>query len=447
MKSLLSLLLFVCMGVAQAQEESPKWLTADMTGGEAIGRGVDAQAAQMDAIGQLFERFTLQVDSTSLLARLQQEDSTFVLDQRKEWVRAAVGHASFVTLDTLQTDSLYWVHMQVTPEGLSQYTNQLQQSRMMRASECLIHAHFNREQGNLFGAAQDYARGLSAIVPCMHHSLTSDILEGKDLGQMLLEEYLQVFEGVQVEALRDSLPVVAGEDIPVNLQFRITANGKPLSNMPVQGWIEEGRMNADATTNEKGIVSLHVAQAPHKKGTYAGIIVHANLIEMLEDNFARPKLAAKLDGGFQTARTCLVPFDPTPRFFVQIDSLDIAHHDSLSVAMSRRGLVETDQLYEADMVCSLEYSGERGAGEKHGDYMLASTQCNLRVAVRNCHDGAEVASFVIPQFKLMHPAAKSEDDVRTRAVTLMMRQVCVELGKVFQPVSFDKRAYVYSQVK
>ncbi len=445
-KIILLVALVMGMQSAEAQNALPQWLSSTLQDGESVGSGTDFQSAKCDAIGQLYDRFTLTVDSTSLLATLVQMDSTFVVDQRTSWIESAVGNDVFQIKDTLLQDSAYWVHLQVTAEGLQSFVEQQRMINLMKGSEYLIRAHICREQGNIIGASQEYSKGLNAIRTCLHRALNSDLLEGKDLGVVLYNEYLTLFDGIELRALRDTLPVVAGEEIPVDLQFSLTMQGKPLVGFPVEGWIEEGKISADERTDAQGLVNLHIRLAPTKSGMKAGIIVNRGLLSTLDENFAKPMLLQHLDKGFATAETRLVAFDPAPTFYVELDSLEQEHRDSLSVVWTRMGMKPAETKADADLVCTLTYQGVRGDAVKKGNYMLASSECSMKIRIAVQGTGEELGVYEIPAFVLSHSAYKGDDDIRKRAVQLMMRRASDEMSAKFANVTYDKRKVVYGKV-
>lgn len=431
----------------QAQESLLNWLSDTQEPGAAVGQGADMQSARLDAVSRLYDHMTFDVDSASLLVRqLSALDMELVIDQKTPWVEAAVKSPFFTVVDTLVQDSLCWMRVKVTPEDLSRFHEQLKMVKMMQGSEYLIRAHFYREQGNLFGAAQEYSKGLRAITPCIHQSLVSDILEGEDLAFKLLFEYVSVFDSIQIASIYEHVPVVCGEEMPIDLKFKVTQHGKPVLNMPIQGWIDEGRMTASATTDAQGIASVHINKAPEKPDTYAGLIIHSDLAAMLEENFARPILARNLGEMSPSAKTLLVPFNPVPTYSIQLDSADIAHYDSLSVMLTRAGMIEADSLEEADLVCTLDYKSESGAPEKHGDYMLSTTHCSAQFSIKERATGKELANYAIPHFYFTHPSQKRAKDLRSRTMELMMRQVVVEMPAAIKDLSYDKRKVVYGKV-
>lgn len=445
-KIILLVALVMGLQLAEAQNTLPQWISSTLQDGESVGSGLDYQSAQYDAIGQLYDRFTLTVDSTSLLATLAQMDSTIVIDQRTSWIESAVGSDVFQIKDTLMQDSTYWVHIRVTAEGLQAFVDQQRMYNLMKGSEYLIRAHICREQGNIIGASQEYAKGLNAIRPCLHKALNSDLLEGKDLGVVLFNEYLTLFDGIEIRALRETLPVVVGEEIPVDLQFALSAQGKPLVGFPVEGWIEEGRISCDERTDAQGLVNLHIKQAPKTSGLKAGIIVNRGLLSTLDENFAKPMLLQHLDKGFATAETRLEAFDPAPTFYVDLDSLEQEHRDSLSVVWTRMGMKPVETKEEADLVCTLTYQGVRGDGVKKGNYMLASSECSMKVRIAVQNTDEELGVYEIPSFVLNHSAYKNDDDIRKRAVQLMMRRASDEMSAKFANVTYDKRKVVYGKV-
>ena len=210
--------------MSNAQEPLMCGFQTSILEAEVMGRGEDIKSAQLDAICQLYDKYATEVDSTSLLAHLQSLDSTFSLDRRTPWIEAMSANEILEIKDSLFQDSAYWVHVKVLPEAFTHFVDQIYRTKVMAASECLIRAHFGREQGNVFAAAGEYGKGLSLIVPLMHCSLVSDILEGKDLGFMLLEEYMTIFDGLTMEALDEELPVVSGEDIPLDARIMAVAD-------------------------------------------------------------------------------------------------------------------------------------------------------------------------------------------------------------------------------
>jgi len=445
-KIFLFIALALGLQTTEAQNTLPKWLSSTCKEGESIGSGTDRTSALTDAIGQLYDRFTLTVDSTSLMAMLTQLDSTLVVDHRSAWVASAMDNEAFEVKDTLMQDSAYWVHLQVRAENLQKFVEQQRMTNLMKGSEFLIRAHICREQGNLIAASQEYVKGLDIIRPCMHKALNSDLLEGKDLGVQLFNEYLTVFDGIDLRPLRDSLPVVAGEDIPVDLQFALTVNGKPLAGFPVEGWIEEGRISADEKSDAQGLVRLHIRQAPVKSGMKAGIIVNRNLLTTLDDNYAKPLLLQHLDKGFPMAETRLENFDPTPTFYVELDSLDREHRDSLAVVLTRRGMKQVEDKAQADILCTLSFQAVRGDGVKRGNYVLASSDCSMKVRVFVQNTGEELGLYEVPSLVLTHSNYKPEDEVHQRAVQLMMRRASDEMPERFSQVAYDKRKVVYDKV-
>lgn len=429
-----------------AQNALPKWISASLKEGEAVGMGLNRDSAMLDAVGKLYDQFTMEVDSTSLLANLLQQDSTLQIDRRTPWIEAAVKSEAFRVKDTLQQDTAYWVFVQTTAEDMQKYAEQQRMTRMMQASEYLIRAHISREQSNLLGAAKEYTKGLIAIQPCMHQSMASELLEGKDVGMQLLSEYVTVLDGISIKAMRDSLPVVLGEEVPVDLHFSVQANGKPVVGMPVEGWVDDGQLEADSQTDQQGMVKLHIKKSPAKDLLTAGVTLKHDLLSMIEDNYAKPFLSQHLGNQFPKAQTRLVAFDPTPTFFVDLDKMDREHSDSLAVVFARHGMKQVFDKKQADLICTLAYQDERGEAVKRGNYTMATTVCTMSVRILVKETGYELANYYLSGFKMVHPASKTQEELHRRALQLMMRRASDEMPASFDKVSYDKRKVVYGKL-
>lgn len=450
MKKILTSLVLTTLWVLQlsAQEQTPLslWLSQSMQEGEVVGHGADINDARSEAFGLLYDKLPLEIDSTSLLAELQAEDTTITVDRRKAWIEAAIARETWAAEDTLYQDSVYWVRLKSDDEQLSAFEEYLQTNCIKSGSEYLARARYCYEKGDLLSAALEYSKGLTAMIPCMHRALPSESLDNEDIAKHLYVQYLEVFKGIKLSAVYEQVPIVMGEDIPVPLKFRVMANGKPVIHMPVQGWISSGRMKVGDMTDAQGYVTMHIIQAPSKAGEQAGIILHSNLQSMLEDNFARPAQSALLSGISESAQTLLVPFSPIPTFYVSIDSADIAHHDSIAVMLTRREMIEVSDSATADIICHINYQDERGFPTKHGVYTLTATTAQLSIQVVERQTNHPLASYAVPELTFSHPDARTPDMVRRRAMELMMRQVFDEMPALMKFVNYDKRKVVYDSI-
>lgn len=460
MKSYLILflvLLFFTPLVAQEQNIFEQWLSESLSDGEYIARSHELDDARQQAFGMLYDQKNdtlYHLEEESMLSILLSEDSAFAVNRRKAWIEAAV-QQKWASEDTLfHQDTVavtgepfpVWFRLKTTQEEIEQFEDQLYNDCVKKGHEYLTRGNFCYEKGDLLAAAQEYGLGLSQLVPCLHRAMPSDMLVGEDLATYLYDKYLSVFRGIHLSALYEQVPVVKGEEIPVVLKFKVSVGDKPVINMPVQGWIGSGRMKVDERTDAQGYVSMKIAQAPSKEGVHAGIILHSDLSSMLNDNFARPTQAALLSAISEDAKTLLVPFDPTPTFYVSLDSLDRTHRDSLAVMLFRQSMVEVSDSASADVILCARYQGVRGTPTKHGNYMLTTTTSQLSIQVFERQTGHALASYAVPELSFSHPDSRSSDDVRRRTMELMMRQVSDEMPSLMKYVQYDKRKVVYGSV-
>lgn len=425
----------------------PKWAKeGKLKADEIIGRGLDANSAMIDALQQIYDRLPNAVDSTSLLSFLQQTDSTLSIDQRNDWIEKVVPLQPLVIADSAVVDSTLWVLVKAEPEQIEQMQQHLQDSLLSEARVQRLRALDSQSQGDLLKAANEYAGALKLIVPLMHQPILPDSTFTSDFGQMLFNEYISLFDSIRFVAQRKEMPVVGGEEIPLDVTFQVLSGNRPVIHFPVKAQMKEGELSAPEQTDEKGLVTVHIKQAPAGESDLC--LTPAENIAVLTANvYGRSLLAKKLNQGLDSAKTHLLPFDPTPAFAIQMDSIDALHHDSIAVVLTRAGMVEVPSVEEADLLCQVVCQNERSQEEKHGDYMLAVTHCSLKILLTERLSGNVVATYEIPNLDFTHPAKRSEEAVRLRTMELLMRTASSNLPTVITKETYDKRKAVYSRVK
>ena len=440
---------FVCsLMPAFAQKPLPKW-TKNPTGqGKTVAMGDDHDDAYEIAIGQLYDSFDQRVDTSSLVSKLMALDSTLVIDQRTSWVEAAMNSGYFKVKDSLETDTSYWVNVQVTSADLKNFVESLTSSNKMFGSESLTRARFSREQGDLLSAVQQYAKGLNEVLPSMHRPLPTDVLQGADLARTIFDEYIITLDSVQSVAGRETCPMVKGEAIPVELTFRFTSHdGKNIPNMPVKAGFEgpKGQVTlVSKFTDRDGLAKVRVMEAPQtdEAEVWAAIDEDA-LYACIPDNVAKQMLYNRTHGTFPRSSIKLVAFDPTPTFTIAVDSLEEDHKPALANLLKKHGFL-AEPGDNADLELTLEYQNQlQVAPEKHGDYMLATYRCGLTLKIQVRATKEVLLEYKIRDFDLLQPADKPADKVRRRAVGEMMKQVNRELPERLSEVNYDKRKVVF----
>ena len=448
-KFFLLLLAFTVLPFAtlNAANDIPRWAKeGKQKNDEYIGRGLDANSAWIDALGQIYDKLAQAVDTTSLLSYLQQADTTLNIDRRNDWIEKVSPLHPWSIADSALIDSTLWVLVKANPETISKVQGYLQDSLLSEARAARLRGQSNQEKGDLLAAANEYANALQLITPLMHQPLLPDSTFQSDFGQILYNEYIALFDGIRFEAKRTEMPVVGGEEVPMDVTFQVWAGKRPAIHFPVRVQVNEGTLSAPEKTDEKGLVTVRIQQAP--AGECDLTVSPAENIAVLTANvFGRSLLTEKLNNKQDTAKTRLLPFSPIPTFAIQMDSIDNAHHDSIAIVLTRAGMAEAPVAEEADLLCQVIYQGNRSEGEKHGDYVLAVTHCSLKILLTERLSGNAIASYEIPSLDFTHPAKRSEEAVRQRTMELLMRTVSSHLPEIIHKETYDKRKAVYSRVK
>ncbi|MBO6012301.1 MAG: hypothetical protein J6P82_02130 [Bacteroidales bacterium] len=433
---------------ALAQKPLPRW-TKNPTGqGKTVAMGDDHDDAYELAIVQLYNSFDHKIDTASLCGRLMAIDSILEIDQRTSWVEAAMKSGYFKVKDSIETDTSYWVSVQITPKDLSLFVEQLTSSNKQFGSESLTRARFSREQGDLLSAVQQYAKGLNELMPSIHRPLPTEVLGGEDLANTIYAEYISALDSLQCAPGRLTCPMVKGEEIPLELTYRFTAaDGKVIANMPVKAGFKgpEGKvMMVSRFTDRDGLAKVRVMEAPQSDEAEVWACVDEDVLySCIPENVGKSLLKRRVQGTFPTASIQLKALDPTPTFTVALDSVDMEQKPALEALLKQHGFIQ-ELPDTADLEVNLEYQNQlQGAPERHGDYVLATYRCglNLRILVRSTRE--VLSEYKIKDFDILQPADKPAEKVRARAVGEMMKQVKRELPEYLKSVNYDKRKVVF----
>ncbi|MBQ0056229.1 MAG: hypothetical protein KBT20_01120 [Bacteroidales bacterium] len=452
MKKFFLSIVLMCGITAAVAQKLPKWTTTPTAKGETAAMGEDREDAYRKAVTQLFDSFGMTTDPESFRQQLFEIDSTLVVDQRTPWVEAAMQSGYFKIKDTLATDTSYWVRCQIKPDELKQYLPELQQSVIQKGQESLTRARFVKDQGDLLLAAQQYAKGLNEVMPCIHKSLPSDALGGNDLAKTLFDEFLIVLDGLKLEATRKSSPMVKGEEIPLDLPFHLTsAKGKDVPSITMRAWSDDNGTKVKCSTpasitDHGGIVIAKVTKAPNADSGKINMGVDEKMLFLsIPENVATPLFKAHLTGKFPTASIDLVAFDPTPTIAVTLEERDQEFAPVIQQIVKQHGLVLAENQETADLELVLDCQSQMlsDAPEKHGDYYLATFRCNMNIVVQVRDSKAHLMEYKITDLDLLQPAYKGEEKIRARALKEMMKQVQRELPDRMSEVSYDKRKVVF----
>ena len=449
MKKILLLTAAICsLTLATAQQKAPKWLSNPTAKGKTVASGLDREEATENAIGQLYDSFGMQTDTTSLRHKLLSTNPEIAGMQREAWVSAAMKTSYFKLTDSLMTDTAYWVNCSISDKDLKLFVPELLSQNLQRGSEALTTARFVQKTGDFIVAAQQYAKGLNEVLPNIHRSMISDMAGGKDLAIQLYEGYISIFDSIKVEASRTTCPMVQGEEIPLDLSFHITnAQGLDIPNLPVRAWFEERNAKVrcvNATTDHGGIATIRVTKAPEAEQSKVYLSIdEKSLFLLIPENPAYEQMKQRLSGKFDQASIELKAFNPTPTFCVSLDSLDIEHERTITDLMKGYGFILADAS-SADIEVTMDYQSTMPSmPEKHGDYTLATFRCQLGIKVQVRDSKLPLMQYEIKDFDLLQPAYKASEKIRERAVREMMKQVRTELPEKLGEVNYDKRKVMF----
>lgn len=437
------------VSIAQNQ---PKWLKAKLKQGEVIAYGLTEEDARRNAIKELFQIVTLPSESDSCLYNTLKQLS-IPFDPSEARLDAAMESSAFITQNTYkdsETDSVA-ILIKMTPNSLESFNDSLYEAALDHGIDNLVAARQFRQEGELLKACNKYHDAMEAVVPCMYFQLPTE--EG-DLGELLLNEYATLFDDISISFDREDCPMVAGEEVPIDIELKATQGDVALKHFPVKAWMRQrdAEIEASKTTGITGALKVRLKHAPKAEKANLLAAIDTDQLSELPVNYASPLLDQHLKDS-QYIKQFSIPFysfDPTPLYYLSIEPCD-----TLQALLPIRqllndkgiGLIETADSASADIAVSIKYSAVQGMAVKAGNFKIREDSCSLVLSLHDIYHDTELVNLPVSGFKVKVPETRSPEKVRELAVREMLKSILIDAPARLATLDFDKRTIVYERAK
>lgn len=451
MKSTLFALLLISTLPLAAQNKAslPKWITtppqSTPTSQKVLSTGTSFQEARHNAVNQLIGLTNLIKEENSYQKRLL-DSGREPISQHQALVAAAEQSTFFKNLNTYDQDGQYWVLCEMTSQDLTAFGDSLYTAIKEQTCQYIDKARSLRKEGDLYGAASQYSLALQGIVPMLHKEMATD--EG-NLVDILHKEYVHSLDNIKLKLDRSECPMVMGEEVPFDIMVSATYNDLPVSALPLTFKIsDDGKANENGKTDGRGRAKTRILSAPNKPT--GKLSVYTDLLSLsstLPQNIFSMELTQHLALEPEQDQMALTAFDPTPTYFVQIDSLDMeCLSDSISSLMKRGGNKPAANASEADLLLKLSVKSEPDGVPTTGKYAMQYYLCDMCMTLTDRRTEAELAKAEKTGLRLFVKAGTDENQLRILAVTELYRRLRTQLNNI-SDVKFDKRKVMYANTK
>lgn len=439
--------LFYC-GSTYAQT-IPTWLNMPSNKTRAIAVGATPEAAVNAAAEKLLESNNFQtVEVGSLYMALTTFDSVSV--DLKTVPIEALSHSSKFKVSKQYDDGLNrWVYCEIAAKDYKAVLDSLHQSVYEVANQYLLEGRRLEMLGDFYGAAIAYANGLNRVTGVMGHRFLAE--DGTDIAITLYKKYTTVFDGINITLNRSRLPMVPGEDIPVDLQLQVTKDNLPVCNFPISvNFDREGKQKArcDRMTSLQGISTIHISVAPQADSATIFCQIDNQALAGIPKTVASDKLDLAMKMLAMPHPVRLVAFDPTALVYCSYAPQDSAiYADDFTQLVTNAGYKVTADSASADLVLSADVDGEFSSPTSYGDYRLVKFTAQMTMQLRVRETGTLLAENTVSDFQVTQPASKEENRIRAFATKTILKRQLMELTPKVKKTPYNKRSVVYSKVK
>jgi hypothetical protein len=438
-----------CCGGSVWAQAVPTWLNMTSTKTRAIASGATPEAAVTAAAEQLLSNNAYQpVEVGSLYMALTTLDSLGV--DLKKTPAEALAHSSKLKVSKRYDDGTNtWVYCEITSKDYKAALDSLHQAVWTSANQCLTEGKRQELIGDFYGAAISYANGLNCVTGVMGQRFLSE--DGSDVAIALYKAYTTVFNDIQITLNRSRLPMVPGEEIPVDIQMQVTKDNLPVCNFPISvNFDREGTQKArfDRMTSLQGTSTIHISAAPQADSATVFCQIDNQALAGIPTTIASEKLDVALKMLAMPHPVRLVAFDPTPLVYCSYAPTDsAAYADDFAQIVTDAGYKVTADSASADLVLSAVLTGTSSEPKNYGDYSLVNYTAAMTVQLCVRETGGVVAENEVKDFQLTQPATKEEARIRAFAAKTILKRQLTELTPKIKKTPYNKRSAVYSKLK
>ena len=444
----LLILFSITVSFAQKKKAAPKWLTTPLKAGEVIASGTSVESAKQAGVEALLGQF-VQIDANEPCFVNMMSKYKLQFDPFQSLLKAALNSSQFKIVNKYEPtdmDSVY-VMIKVLPTGFQAFNDSLYKATTEKAIDYLVHARELCDEGDFYGASFDYSKAINTVAPSLYFPMETE--EG-DLAEVLVKEFSTLFDGISFNFDRNEMPMIPGEDVPVEITLSALKNGKSVQRLPVKIWMRQNdaKISADNATDSKGNAKIHVTQAP--KANKANLLAAVDMDQILElpENFATPLLAENLKNNLKQFSIPFVAVDATPTFYIDVDPSDsLQVNSALRALVGEKGLGyrEVQKKNEADVLIKLEYTATQGIPQKAGNFKIREDKCGVTLSVVDAITSEKLLTQSIKDFSIKAPETRSAEKVRERAMREMIRPLIADAKLLISTVKYDKRKKIFNQ--
>jgi hypothetical protein len=438
------------LGYATAWAQAvPTWLNMASNKTRAVAAGATPEAAVSAAAEKLLESNGFQpVEAGSLYMALTTFDSVTV-DLKSAPVEALAQNSKLKVSKRYDDGLNSWAYCELTAKDYKAVIDSLHQAVFEVANQYLTEGRRLEMLGDFYGAAMAYANGLNRVTPVMGQRFLAE--DGSDIAITLYKKYTTVFNGISITLNRSRLPMVPGEDIPVDIQLQVTKDNLPVCNFPISvNFDREGKQKArfDRMTSLQGSSTIHISVAPQADSATVFCQIDNQALAGIPETMASEKLDVAMKMLAMPHPVRLVAFDPTASVYCSYAPEDSAvYADDFAQLVTDAGYKVASDSASADLVLSAGMDGEFSSPMIYGDYRLVNFTAQMTVQLRVRETGAVLAENTVSDFQVTQPAMKEEARIRAFAAKTILKRQLTEFTPKVKKAPYNKRSVVYSKVK
>jgi hypothetical protein len=388
------------------------------------------------------------VEAGSLFMALTTFDSVSV-DLKSAPIEAMLQNSKFKVSKEYDDGLNSWVYCEVAPKDFKAVLDSLHQVVLEAANQYLMEGRRLEMLGDFYGAAIAYANGLNRVTPVMGQRFLAE--DGTDIAISLYKKYTTVFNGISITLNRSRLPMVPGEDIPVDIQLQVTKDNLPVCNFPIAVIFDrEGKQKArfDRMTSLQGTSTIHISVAPQADSATVFCMIDNQALAGIPETMASEKLDVALKMLAMPHSVRLVAFDPTATVYCSYAAEDsTVYADDFAEMVTDAGYKLTADSASADLVLSAVMDGDYSSPKIYGEYRLVTYTARMTVRLAVRETGVTLAENEVPDFQVTQPAMKEESRIRAFTAKAIMKRQQTELSPKIKKTPYNKRSVVYSRVQ
>lgn len=344
-----------------------------------------------------------------------------------------------------EDETEYWCFVSVKKDDARLFVEQMVENKKNTALQMFEEAKGLQADGYVYRAAKKYAEALDSLHPAIFRYLPIECDTGMvDLGQQIYDSYVNVYKGVALSTNVKTIPAVYGEGVPGNFSVLVTQNDNPLRKLGIITTFE-GILSADPTTDDKGCYHFSIDNITSKS--------EAQTISIAIDTDYLMDLPLIYGCNVQDGRhlfpSLKIPVRLfNPKSFVKINTIekDSLLNQSLKKMWenNRTDATLIERFDSADIVVETNVAVKKEKDVTTNKYQFVQYSASMEINVKGIADDVVLTKYEISDFKIMLPAARTEEQVRQSALREMIRQLNREFVAHVENYKFNKRALIWS---